>query len=158
MRFHWFHLMPYPFLPDDFKQKYRSVWVDVPSTLYDPEKGHWLYNQYLDQLEFADSLGYDGSGATSALRAQLTWKDFVEHGFVIAGSAATVRETLHHAITNMRVGHLMLLLQMGDLPDALARENTQRFAQDVMPSLKGLWSEYQDHWYPAPWTTKEVTA
>ena len=60
MRFHWFHLMPYPFLPDDFKQKYRSVWVDVPSTLYDPEKGHWLYNQYLDQLEFADSLGYDG--------------------------------------------------------------------------------------------------
>ena len=49
-----------PFLPDDFKQKYRSVWVDVPSTLYDPEKGHWLYNQYLDQLEFADSLGYDG--------------------------------------------------------------------------------------------------
>jgi hypothetical protein len=63
MRFHWFHLMPYPFLPDDFKQKYRSVWVD--------------------------------------------------------------------------------------LPDALARENTQRFAQDVMPSLKGLWSEYEDHWYPA---------
>jgi hypothetical protein len=57
----------------------------------------------------------------------------------------------------MRVGHLMLLLQMGDLPDALARENTQRFAQDVMPSLKGLWSEYDDRWYPAPWTTQEVT-
>jgi alkanesulfonate monooxygenase SsuD/methylene tetrahydromethanopterin reductase-like flavin-dependent oxidoreductase (luciferase family) len=60
MRFHWFHLMLYPFLPDDFKQKYRSVWVDVPSTLYDLEKGHWLYNQYLDQLAFADSLEYDG--------------------------------------------------------------------------------------------------
>jgi alkanesulfonate monooxygenase SsuD/methylene tetrahydromethanopterin reductase-like flavin-dependent oxidoreductase (luciferase family) len=404
MRFHWFHLMPYPFLPDDFKQKYRSVWVDVPSTLYDPEKGHWLYNQYLDQLEFADSLGYDGicvnehhqnayglmpspnlmgaaltrrtskaalvvmgnsialynppvrvaeefamldvmsggrlvagfpvgtsmdtnfcygepparlrdkydeahrlimqawtrpepfsfngkytqlryvniwprplqkphppiwipgggsietwdfcltydymysylsyygykraqkimegfwhrvaecgkdanpyragyaqivvvadndqeaerlygphidyffnrclhvyagfadapgyrtqatlragfvpqvGGTASAVRAQLTWKDFVEHGFVIAGSAATVRETLHHAITNMRVGHLMLLLQMGNLPDALARENTQRFAQDVMPYLKGLWSDYEDRWYPSPWITKEVTA
>src|SRR5262245_8615680 len=99
MRFHWFHLMPYPFLPDDFTQKYRSVWVDVPSTLYDPEKGHWLYK-----------------------------------------------------------GHLMLLLQMGDRPDALARENTQRFAHDVMPYLKGLWSEYEEHWYPAPWITKEVTA
>ena len=60
MRFHWFHLMPYPYLPDDFKHKYRSVWVDVPSTLYDPEKGHHLYNQYLDQLEFADGLGFDG--------------------------------------------------------------------------------------------------
>lgn len=65
---------------------------------------------------------------------------------------------MRHAITNMRVGHLMLLLQMGDLPEALARENTQRFAQDVMPSLKGLWPEYKDYWYPAPWTTKEVTA
>ena len=65
---------------------------------------------------------------------------------------------MRHAITNMRVGHLMLLLQMGDLPEALARENTQRFAQDVMPSLKGLRSEYEDHWYPAPWTTKEVPA
>ena len=65
---------------------------------------------------------------------------------------------MRHAITNMRVGHLMLLLQMGDLPEALARENTQRFAQDVMPYLKGLWSEYKDYWYPAPWTTKEVTA
>src|SRR5882724_11292822 len=28
MRFHWFHLMPYPFLPDDFKQQYHSIWVD----------------------------------------------------------------------------------------------------------------------------------
>ena len=65
---------------------------------------------------------------------------------------------MRHAITNMRVGHLMLLLQMGDLPEALARENTQRFAQDVMPYLKGLWSEYKDYWYPAPWTTKEVIA
>src|ERR671930_582707 len=60
MKINWFHLMPYPYLPDDFKQKYRSVWVDVPSALYDPEKGHWLYHEYLDQLEFADSLGYDG--------------------------------------------------------------------------------------------------
>ncbi|GIX48783.1 MAG: monooxygenase [Candidatus Tectimicrobiota bacterium] len=56
----WFHLMPYPYLPDDFKQKYRSVWVDVPSTLYDPEKGHWVYNEYLDELEFADQVGFDG--------------------------------------------------------------------------------------------------
>ena len=60
MRFHWFHLMPYPDLPDDFRDKYRSVWVDVPSALFDPERGHHLYHQYLDQLEFADGLGFDG--------------------------------------------------------------------------------------------------
>ncbi|RMD63935.1 LLM class flavin-dependent oxidoreductase [Candidatus Parcubacteria bacterium] len=60
MKVCWFHLMPYPYLPDDFKQKYRSVWVDVPSQLYDPEKGHWVYNEYLDELEFADQMGFDG--------------------------------------------------------------------------------------------------
>ena len=37
MKFTWFHLMPYRYLPDDFKEKYRSVWVDIPRDLYDPE-------------------------------------------------------------------------------------------------------------------------
>ena len=54
MKFTWFHLMPYRFLPEDFKEKYRSVWVDIPRDLYDPKIGHRLYNDYLDQLEFAD--------------------------------------------------------------------------------------------------------
>src|SRR5215469_4236211 len=62
MKFTWFHLMPYRFLPDDFKEKYRSVWVDIPRRLYDPKVGHKLYNDYLDQLEFADSVGFDGLG------------------------------------------------------------------------------------------------
>ena len=62
MKFTWFHLMPYRYLPDNFKQKYHSVWVDIPCELYNPEKGHWLYNEYLDGLEFADRMGYDGIG------------------------------------------------------------------------------------------------
>ena len=49
----WFHLMPYPDLPEDFKQKYRSVWVDVPSHLFDPAKAHEMYTDYLDELEYA---------------------------------------------------------------------------------------------------------
>jgi hypothetical protein len=32
MRFIWFNLMPWPYLPDDFREKYRSVWVDIPSS------------------------------------------------------------------------------------------------------------------------------
>jgi alkanesulfonate monooxygenase SsuD/methylene tetrahydromethanopterin reductase-like flavin-dependent oxidoreductase (luciferase family) len=61
MKFHWFHLMPYPYLPDDFKERYRSVWVDAPAgELYDPVKGHQVYNDYLDELEFAESVGFDG--------------------------------------------------------------------------------------------------
>jgi len=36
MRFVWFNLMPWPDLPDNFREKYRSVWVDIPNALYDP--------------------------------------------------------------------------------------------------------------------------
>src|SRR4051794_36798775 len=53
--------MPYPHLPDDFRERYRSVWVDAPANeLYDPVAGHRVYHEYLDQLEFADQLGFDG--------------------------------------------------------------------------------------------------
>jgi alkanesulfonate monooxygenase SsuD/methylene tetrahydromethanopterin reductase-like flavin-dependent oxidoreductase (luciferase family) len=60
MKVHFFHLMPWPDLPQDFAQKYRSVWVDVPSQLYDPARGHEVYNEYLDELEYAAALGFDG--------------------------------------------------------------------------------------------------
>ena len=46
-------------LPEDFDQKYKSVWVTAPRTLLDPSKTHEMYNDYLDQLEYAVDLGYD---------------------------------------------------------------------------------------------------
>ena len=59
MKFTWFNLMPWPHMPDDFREKHRSVWVDIDPKLYDPVVGHEVYNTYLDQLEYADALGYD---------------------------------------------------------------------------------------------------
>ena len=55
-----FHLMPYADL--DFKEaeKHRAVWVVLPNSNYDPKKGHQLYNRYLDELELAAELGFDG--------------------------------------------------------------------------------------------------
>jgi hypothetical protein len=60
MKFHFFHLMPYPELPPDFRETNRSVWVDVPSKLFDPAVGHRAYNDYLDELEYAATVGFDG--------------------------------------------------------------------------------------------------
>ena len=40
MKFLWFHLMPYKELPDDFKDKHPSVWVDIHSSLFDPRRAH----------------------------------------------------------------------------------------------------------------------
>src|SRR2546425_12562913 len=62
MKFSWFHLMPYRWLPPDFRERYHSVWVDIPNRLYDPVKGHRLYNEYLDMLEYADQMGFDAIG------------------------------------------------------------------------------------------------
>jgi len=53
--------MPYPELPDDFRERYHGVWVDLPShELFDASVGHRAYNDYLDELEFADQAGFDG--------------------------------------------------------------------------------------------------
>lgn len=62
MKFHWFNLMPWPYLPDDFTEKNRSVWVDVDSRLFDARKANRVYNDYLDLLEFAEDQGFDGLG------------------------------------------------------------------------------------------------
>ncbi len=60
MKLEMFHLMPYRELPEDFNERYRSVWVDIPSELFSAERAHAFYNQTLDELEFAAQMGYDG--------------------------------------------------------------------------------------------------
>lgn len=59
LEFHYFHLMPWPYLPADFDEKYKSAWVTLPNSLYDPQKGHELYNRYFDEIERADKFGWD---------------------------------------------------------------------------------------------------
>jgi alkanesulfonate monooxygenase SsuD/methylene tetrahydromethanopterin reductase-like flavin-dependent oxidoreductase (luciferase family) len=56
----YFHLMPWPDLPEDFKQRHGSVWVDISPGLFDPVRANAVYNDYLDELEFAAEMGFDG--------------------------------------------------------------------------------------------------
>lgn len=60
MKFYFMHLMPYADLDPDYDRHHDSAWVTLPNSYYDPEKGHALYNRYLDELEHADTLGFDG--------------------------------------------------------------------------------------------------
>lgn len=62
MKFCWFNLMPWPELPADFREQHRSVWVDIDRRLFDPVRSNEVYNTYMDQLEFADELGFDAIG------------------------------------------------------------------------------------------------
>jgi alkanesulfonate monooxygenase SsuD/methylene tetrahydromethanopterin reductase-like flavin-dependent oxidoreductase (luciferase family) len=60
MKFFFFHLMPYAALDPDYDKIHNSAWVTLPNSYYDPKIGHELYNRYLDELEFADEVGFDG--------------------------------------------------------------------------------------------------
>jgi alkanesulfonate monooxygenase SsuD/methylene tetrahydromethanopterin reductase-like flavin-dependent oxidoreductase (luciferase family) len=60
MKFFAFHLMPYGPLDLEEAARHRAAWVVLPNSLYDPKKGADLYNRYLDELEYADALGFDG--------------------------------------------------------------------------------------------------
>jgi alkanesulfonate monooxygenase SsuD/methylene tetrahydromethanopterin reductase-like flavin-dependent oxidoreductase (luciferase family) len=60
MKLLWFHLMPYTRLPEDFAQQHASVWVDIDSRLFDPALAHGMYNEFMDELEHAAEVGFDG--------------------------------------------------------------------------------------------------
>jgi alkanesulfonate monooxygenase SsuD/methylene tetrahydromethanopterin reductase-like flavin-dependent oxidoreductase (luciferase family) len=86
--------------------------------------------------------------AAAALSDDLTWKDIVDRGYVVAGSPQTVADHLNEMADTMKVGHLMLLLQFGDMPRELTYQNTTRFAQEIIPKLRDRFSEWDDKWWP----------
>src|SRR5579864_1631695 len=57
VRFFSFHLMPYPNLPADYD---GPAWITCPNELFDPAVGTQIYNRYLDELIYAEELGFDG--------------------------------------------------------------------------------------------------
>jgi alkanesulfonate monooxygenase SsuD/methylene tetrahydromethanopterin reductase-like flavin-dependent oxidoreductase (luciferase family) len=124
----------------------------------------YFYNRCLHvYLGFADAPGYRTMRtvragllaqferqAVQAVSGQLKWKDFVENGYIIAGSPATVREKLEEAARALNVGHLMVLLQFGSMPPELVRKNTELFSQEVMPHMRPIFNEFEDRWWINP--------
>jgi alkanesulfonate monooxygenase SsuD/methylene tetrahydromethanopterin reductase-like flavin-dependent oxidoreductase (luciferase family) len=60
VKFNYFHLMPYQYLPPDFEERFSSPSLTFPNAYFDPARGVELYHRYLDELELADELGFDG--------------------------------------------------------------------------------------------------
>ena len=59
MKLMWFHLMPYTELPEDFRTQHPSVWVDIDAKLFDAKRAHHMYNDFMDELEYAAEVGFD---------------------------------------------------------------------------------------------------
>ncbi len=49
--------MPWPHLPESYSD---TAWITCPNSLFDPGQGNLLYNRYLDELEYAEEVGFDG--------------------------------------------------------------------------------------------------
>jgi alkanesulfonate monooxygenase SsuD/methylene tetrahydromethanopterin reductase-like flavin-dependent oxidoreductase (luciferase family) len=122
---------------------------------------HYFYQKCLNVWEgFAEAPGYrtvktvqSGSraqvgAAARKARQSLDWGQYVDQGYIIAGSPKTVREQLADCIRRLRVGHLMVLLQIGSMPKELAFKNTELFAKEVMPHVRDMWPGYKDRWWP----------
>jgi len=120
----------------------------------------FFYNKCLRTWPgFVDLPGYR---SLASIRAGLTawkaptepmdvaWKDLVEDGSIIAGSPETVRRRLVEAAETLRVGQMMLLLQLGSMPPQLAELNMRMFMSEVAPHVRSMWSDHEDHWSPAP--------
>src|SRR5438132_10242798 len=88
--------------------------------------------------------------ARQEAHATTRMEDIVERGYVIIGSPDEVVEQLTTVATDLNVGHLMMLLQFGSMGKDLAKYNTKLFAERVLPRLHGLFSEWEDRWWPAP--------
>jgi alkanesulfonate monooxygenase SsuD/methylene tetrahydromethanopterin reductase-like flavin-dependent oxidoreductase (luciferase family) len=60
MKFISFHLMPYRPIDLEETKKYRSPWVVLPNSMYDPVKGAEEYAAHIDFLVDGERLGFDG--------------------------------------------------------------------------------------------------
>ena len=59
----WFHMQGYRDLPDDFRERYEASWATVPNReVCDPKQVNKYIHWNLDELEYADDLGFDGVG------------------------------------------------------------------------------------------------
>jgi hypothetical protein len=61
-----------------------------------------------------------------------------------------VAEQIRHVAKTLNVGHLMLLLQFGNMSKQVTKNNTRLFAEKVMPKVKDLFGEWEDKWWPQP--------
>jgi alkanesulfonate monooxygenase SsuD/methylene tetrahydromethanopterin reductase-like flavin-dependent oxidoreductase (luciferase family) len=83
-----------------------------------------------------------------AYKGELSFKEYDDKGFIIAGSPATVRQRMRELATELRVGQIIATPHIGDLSEETARKNTYLFATEVIPHLRDIWAEWPDHWTP----------
>jgi alkanesulfonate monooxygenase SsuD/methylene tetrahydromethanopterin reductase-like flavin-dependent oxidoreductase (luciferase family) len=104
-----FHLMPYPALPADYD---GPAWVTCPNELFDPQVGQLLYNRYLDELVYADELGFDG----------VCVNEHHQNAYGIMPSPNLIAAALARETTNVKIAVVGNALPLYDPPTRVAEE------------------------------------
>lgn len=100
------------------------------------------------QMKRQGTAGMDPEDARRAIAGEMSFWEYDEKGFIIAGTPDRVAQRVRELATELRIGQLITSLHMGNLNEETAAENTHLFGTKVAPQLRDLWSEYDDHWTP----------
>ncbi|HZU87711.1 MAG TPA: hypothetical protein VE993_00495, partial [Stellaceae bacterium] len=122
--------------------------------LYAPHVGYF-FNRCLHVYPgFADAPGYRTiktiqagflnqlGRANLAQAASLSWGELIDLGYLVAGGPDSVRQRMEELIRTLRVGNIICLLHMGDMPSEKTCYSTELFAKKVMPHLRDIWKAY----------------
>ena len=83
-----------------------------------------------------------------AAKGEMSFWEYDEKGYIVAGSPARVRQRLRELATDLRIGQLIACLHMGNLAEDVAAHNTHLVGTQVIPHLRDLWADEPDHWTP----------
>ncbi len=108
-----FHLMPYADLDFEATKDFATTWTTLPNRFYDPQKGHALYNRYLDELEYGEALGFDG----------LCVNEHHQTAYGIMPSPIVTAATLARRTTRAKIAILGSALPLRTHPLTIAEEH-----------------------------------
>ncbi len=150
---------------------YRAAFAQIVCVGETDEEAEKLYKEHVSyffnrclhvHMGFADPPGYRTintikEGALNQYKpitlddlGEIPWKQLLDDGNIIAGSPATVRERMEDMIKSLHVGHVFLLLSIGNMPNDLVRHSSKLFAEKVMPELRDIFPEWKGdtRWWP----------
>jgi len=104
-----FHLMPYPALPEDYD---GPAWVTCPNGLFDPTVGTRIYNRYIDELVYAEELGFDG----------VCVNEHHQNAYGIMPSPNLIAAALARETTRVKIAVVGNALPLYDPPTRVAEE------------------------------------
>jgi alkanesulfonate monooxygenase SsuD/methylene tetrahydromethanopterin reductase-like flavin-dependent oxidoreductase (luciferase family) len=143
--------------------------TDAQAVEYAPHVEYFFHKLLRTPAYYQQIPGYiDHTSLTRAMKSplrersdasELRYKDFIDRGYLIAGSPKTVRDQLIEGIKRLRIGHLLVLLHFGSMPHELCLKNIDLFCREVLPDLEGLWEdEWDDPWWPERLKAKRPVA